>query len=397
MKLPEYVREIIHKLEAAGFEAFAVGGCVRDALLSRPSSDYDVTTSAKPQEVKAALSGISVIETGIKHGTVTAVLKENLCEITTYRQDVSYSDHRRPDAVLFSNSIADDLKRRDFTINALAFNEKSGLVDLFSGKNDLEKGIIRAVGNADERIQEDALRSLRAIRFCAQLGFEIEEKTLEAINKNRELLSFVSKERIYSELKKTLLGKNAQGALFTGREVILFVLPVLKNSDFAASLSALCRLTEDFSLRFAALFYGADADAAVEALHSLKAEKKVISEVKALLSTPPIKKEMSRAEIKKLLCEKGEQAVLKRIELELSFANEQEAERLKKVKDTTESIINSGECYKLSQLKIGGKELVNLSKEPSAIGGILEKLVLSVINGEIQNDTTELIEKAKRL
>lgn len=397
MKLPEYVREIIAKLESVGFEAYAVGGCVRDALLCRPCSDYDVTTSARPNEVKAALDGIPVIETGIKHGTVTAVLGQNVCEITTFRQDVSYSDHRRPDAVSFSDSINSDLSRRDFTINALAFNQKSGLIDLFGGRDDLSAGIIRAVGNADERINEDALRALRAIRFCSQLGFEIEKKTAQAISENCHLLSFVSRERIYSELKKTLLGDNARGALRSGREAILFVLPALKDGDFAASLLPLSRLPKDFALRFAALFARLGADAAVEALHSLKAERKVIADVGALLSSPPIKAEMSGAEIKKALFKTGEQVFLGRVELELAFADEQKAEKLVKIKSDAENIIKSGECYKISGLKISGKDLLELGSEPTRIGEILEKLVLSVIDGETQNNKTDLLEKAKRL
>ncbi len=397
MKLPSYIKQIISLLESAGFEAYAVGGCVRDALLGRPCSDYDVTTSAKPTEVKAALGSIPVIETGIAHGTVTAVLKGNICEITTYRQDVSYSDHRRPDAVLFGKSINDDLARRDFTINALAFNEKSGLVDLFGGKSDLDAGIIRAVGDASVRFNEDALRILRALRFCSQLGFEIEKSTAEACLAKRELLTFVSRERIYSELKKTVLGKNALGALSSGRDVFFFIFPALKESDFDGALSALSRLPEDFALRFAALFYGLGAEAAVDALHSLKAERKVITEVKALLSQPKLRAAMSRAEIKNLLFKTGERIFFELVDLELAFADEQRAEKLGKLKDTAESIIKCGECYKISDLKIGGKDLLELKIEPTQIGSVLEGLVLAVINGEIQNDKTELLEKAKHL
>ncbi len=397
MKLPDYVIEIIGRLEAAGFEAYAVGGCVRDCLLGRPCSDYDVTTSAKPDEVKAALAPVPVIETGIQHGTVTAVLDKNVCEITTFRQDLSYSDHRRPDAVLFSKNIKDDLSRRDFTINALAYNQKSGLIDLFDGKKDLEGGIIRAVGDADARIREDALRALRAIRFCSQLGFEIEKNTAQAVLKNRELLSFVSKERIYSELKKTILGKNAERALSGFREIIFFVLPALRAPHFDSTLCALSRLPEDFAVKFAALFYSLGAPCAVQALHSLKAEKKTVSEVKTLLSFSPLKENLNRAETKILLLQMGEEMFFKLLALECAFAHEQRASKLSQAKRAAESIIQSGECYKISDLKIGGKELLELKIEPKEIGGILQRLVLSVINGETPNEPTKLLEKAKQL
>lgn len=397
MKLPSYVKQIISLLEGAGHEAYAVGGCVRDALLSRPCSDYDVTTSATPDEVKRALASITVIETGIQHGTVTAVLDKKAVEITTFREDLSYSDHRRPDEVKFSNTLEADLARRDFTINALAYNQKSGIIDLYGGKTDLENGVIRAVGDADARFNEDALRILRALRFSSQLGFEVEGKTADAMLKNSALLSFVSKERIYSELKKAVLGKNAAAALSKFRGIIFFVLPSLNSDKFDLSLSALSLLPEDFALRFACLFYFAPTNAAADALHLLRAERKTIDEVKALLAALPIRAQMSRTDVKFALSKLGEDVFFKLIELEAAFADGDKKAELNKTKATAESIIECGECYKISDLEISGKDLLELKIEGREIGKVLEKLLASVTNGETPNDKAKLIEKAKLL
>lgn len=202
MTLPENVKNIIEILETNGYEAYAVGGCVRDTLLLRMPGDWDVTTSAKPEEVKALFS--HTIDTGIEHGTVTVMMNHVGYEVTTYRIDGEYEDARHPKEVTFTSNLIEDLKRRDFTINAMAYNERFGLVDEFDGMGDLEKGIIRCVGDPMERFSEDALRMLRAVRFAAQLGFTIEEGTKEAIRKLAPTIAKVSVERIAVELIKIL-------------------------------------------------------------------------------------------------------------------------------------------------------------------------------------------------
>lgn len=182
IELPEKVKRIIAILQRNGYEAYAVGGCVRDAMLGREPQDWDITTSALPDQVKALFS--RTIDTGIQHGTVTVLLDREGFEVTTYRVDGKYEDGRHPSEVSFTASLAEDLKRRDFTVNAMAYNEKDGLIDLFDGAGDLKRGIIRCVGNAVERFSEDALRILRAFRFSAQLDFSIEEETLRADRKS---------------------------------------------------------------------------------------------------------------------------------------------------------------------------------------------------------------------
>ena len=208
IQLPEKVQSIIAQLMRHGYEAYAVGGCVRDSLLGRVPEDWDITTSATPEEVKAVFK--RTVDTGIEHGTVTVMLDKEGFEVTTYRIDGEYEDSRHPKEVLFTRNLVEDLKRRDFTINAMAYNEEAGLVDVFGGVQDLQEKRIRCVGNAGERFDEDALRILRAIRFSAQLDFSIEEATLQAAGERAENLCRISAERIRTEFNKLLLSDHAK-------------------------------------------------------------------------------------------------------------------------------------------------------------------------------------------
>ncbi|HCM91111.1 MAG TPA: CCA tRNA nucleotidyltransferase, partial [Lachnospiraceae bacterium] len=206
--LPDKVRLIIQKLTDEGFEAYAVGGCVRDCLLGKKPNDWDITTSATPIQVKSLFR--RTIDTGIQHGTVTIMLGNEGYEVTTYRIDGTYDDLRHPKDVTFTVSLEEDLKRRDFTINAMAYNYDSGLVDLFGGLDDLDKGIIRAVGDPYDRFSEDALRILRAVRFAAQLDYDIDKKTLEAVKSLAPNLTRISAERVRTELQKLLVSKHPE-------------------------------------------------------------------------------------------------------------------------------------------------------------------------------------------
>lgn len=208
IKMPVQAKKIIDMLEQSGCEAYIVGGCVRDAILGREPMDWDITTSASPLEIKEIFS--YTIDTGIEHGTVTVMMDHQPFEVTTYRIDGKYEDHRRPNEVQFTKCLREDLLRRDFTINAMAYNDQEGLVDMYHGMEDLQKKIIRCVGTAEERFDEDALRILRALRFQAQLGFEIEEKTQEAIRKQARFLQDISAERIQAELDKLLVSDHPE-------------------------------------------------------------------------------------------------------------------------------------------------------------------------------------------
>lgn len=208
IQLPEHVKQIIHRLQQEGYDAFAVGGCVRDTLLGRTPQDWDITTSAQPQVVKSLFS--HTIDTGIEHGTVTVMLDHVGYEVTTYRIDGEYEDARHPKSVTFTGNLVEDLKRRDFTINAMAYNDETGIVDEFDGMKDLQDGVIRCVGVAHDRFSEDALRMLRAVRFAAQLGFSIEEQTRQAAADLAENLRKVSAERIQTELVKLLVSAHPE-------------------------------------------------------------------------------------------------------------------------------------------------------------------------------------------
>ena len=227
LSLPEQVKTALSMLEKSGFEAYAVGGCVRDSLLSLVPYDWDITSSALPEQVEKVFENFRIIETGMRHGTVTVLIDKMPLEITTFRIDGEYSDFRRPDSVTFTRSLSDDLSRRDFTMNAVAYNEKDGIVDLFGGQKDIENKIIRCVGDPDCRFGEDALRILRAVRFASVLGFEIEEKTDESIHKNKNLLKNIAGERIRVELLKLLAGRNVKKILLEYRDVLAVFIPEL--------------------------------------------------------------------------------------------------------------------------------------------------------------------------
>ena len=210
---PEKILKAIALLESNGYSAYTVGGCVRDSVMGRAPNDWDMTTSAAPDETREVFKDFHTVATGIKHGTVTVLIDSEPVEITTMRVDGKYSDNRHPESVSFTKRIEDDLSRRDFTVNAMAYNPKTGVVDPFGGQNDIKNKIIRCVGNPDTRFGEDALRILRAIRFSSVLGFDIDKKTSQSIIGNRSLLQNISKERIRVELIKMLCGQNVEKIL----------------------------------------------------------------------------------------------------------------------------------------------------------------------------------------
>ncbi len=225
MSLPPQAERVLSRLRAAGFEAWLVGGCVRDMLLGRTPGDYDVTTSALPEETAAVFAGDRLIETGMKHGTVTVLSDGMPVEVTTFRLDGTYSDARHPDGVSFTRSLREDLARRDFTMNAVAWDPEAGLADPFGGEADIRAGLIRCVGDPGARFREDALRILRCLRFSSVLGFSVEPATAAAATENRELLSRVSAERVAEELKKLLCGKDVRRVVLTQTDILGVVLP----------------------------------------------------------------------------------------------------------------------------------------------------------------------------
>lgn len=230
IEIPHNANAILQMLESAGYEAFVVGGCVRDALLGHAPADWDITTSAKPEEVKAAAQEASfkTIDTGLEHGTVTVIIDHELFEVTTYRQDGAYSDGRHPDSIEFLTSIDGDLARRDFTINAMAYSPKHGLVDLYGGQADLQAKVIRAVGDPRERFREDALRIVRGLRFASRLGFAIDDETSQAMHELRHLLDDIAVERIWVEFSGLLCGEYVTSILRVYSDIVFTIIPELE-------------------------------------------------------------------------------------------------------------------------------------------------------------------------
>jgi len=268
--IPEDVQKLLNRLQNTGHEAYIVGGCVRDSLLNRTPSDWDICTSAKPNEMKDVFFDNVTISTGLKHGTITVLMNNQGYEITTFRIDGDYSDGRRPNSVKFTDDIVKDLSRRDFTINAMAYNEKEGLIDPFNGLDYLNSKVVRCVGNPNERFQEDGLRMLRAVRFASQLGFKINRQTAISIIDNRKLLKLISQERIREELNKILITENPSSGITALRTLKLldYIMPELNdchnfnqhnpnhNKDvFAHTMAVLDAIDSKLELRLAALFH----------------------------------------------------------------------------------------------------------------------------------------------
>jgi len=228
IEIPEKINNIINIYEQNGFEAYCVGGSIRDSVMGIEIGDWDITTSALPQETKELFKDEKIIETGIKHGTVSIIKDHEAVEVTTFRIDGEYSDNRHPEQVSFTRNLSEDLKRRDFTVNALAYSHRTGLVDLYGGLSDIEEKIIRTVGNAEDRFNEDGLRIMRALRFAATLGFTIEEETKKAIHKQKDLLKNISVERISVELTKLLMGNNAFNILMDFPDVFSVLIPEIE-------------------------------------------------------------------------------------------------------------------------------------------------------------------------
>lgn len=230
ISLPSYALDIVNRLETFGFEAYVVGGCVRDSLMGRTPQDWDVCTNARPEEVLRVFRRFHVIKTGLQHGTVTVMNERRPVEITTFRLDGAYTDNRHPDSVAFVSRVEEDLSRRDFTINAMAYSPTRGLIDSFGGREDMRAGIVRCVGEPDARFNEDGLRILRALRFASRFRFDIARETAEAVRRNRLLLEHISAERVFKELKGILAGEGVLNMMLGFPEVLCTIIPELKDT-----------------------------------------------------------------------------------------------------------------------------------------------------------------------
>lgn len=436
IQIPEKVNTIIRTLAAAGHEAYAVGGCVRDAVFGRQPADWDITTSALPAEVKALFG--RTIDTGLQHGTVTVMLGQEGFEVTTYRVDGEYEDCRHPKEVHFTGNLLEDLKRRDFTINAMAYNETAGLVDAFDGVGDLRRGIIRCVGRAEERFTEDALRMLRAIRFSAQLGFTLEESTRSAIPKLCGNLKRVSAERIQAELVKLLTSSNPERlreAWETG--ITQVVLPEFdacmacgqNNPHHVYSvgehtLHALRQIEADKVLRLAVLFHDfgkpevkttdeagvdhfkrhqeAGEKLAEKILRRLKFDNETIRTVTKLVWCHDYRPELTPARVRRAVNRIGEDLFplyLKVQRADILAQNpktqEPKLEALRKVGALYEKILKEKDCITLKQLAVSGRDLLEAGFAPGPrLGAVLQELLDLVLEEPGRNQKEWLLQEA---
>ena len=389
--LPDRVRKVISRLEDAGYRADIVGGCVRDFLLGKDPSDYDITTSASPDEMREVFSDMRTVETGIKHGTLTVIVEGEPFEITTYRKDGDYKDHRHPESVTFTKRLRDDLSRRDFTMNAICYNERDGYTDLFSGMDDINASLIRAVGNAERRFDEDALRILRAIRFASVLGFEIEKETSAAAKKLSLLLHSVSGERIAVEWKKLLGGVDAYRIIRDYQDVLVrflkldhIVLPCIEGFAVASS-----------EIRELSIFALSSPDPVSDFLSSaerMKYDNKSRNFGAAVLENLNADEVIfaSRSDIKRLLMRLG-------IEHSLGIARLRSLLMLSdgSLEEKILDVFESGEAYRISDLKISGRELVSLGLKGASVGELLTVLLDLVIDGELENSREALLLEAE--
>jgi tRNA nucleotidyltransferase (CCA-adding enzyme) len=390
INIPKEVEAALNILHEKGFEAYIVGGCVRDSILGLFPSDWDITTSAKPEEIIRCLSGYRTIETGIKHGTVVVIIDKMQIEITTYRIDGEYSDNRRPDNVLFTDSIEFDLNRRDFTINALAYN-KNEIIDLFGGIDDINNKIIKCVGDPDERFNEDGLRILRALRFASVLNFGIEKNTSESINKNKNLLDNISKERINTELNKLLTGSNFPRILMDYRNVIEVFIPELNsldNEETAYRLNAM-KSVDSLILRLSVLLYRTEAPDKI--LSRLKYDNLTIKTVKLLTSSIDEKIYPEPVNIKRWLNRINYVNLYNIIQIKKALFKF-ECENLTNSEKVMDEIIETNQCYSLKTLAVGGQDLIDLGvPKGENIGKILNEVLNEVIEGKLENKKDSLI------
>ncbi len=407
IQLPSDVVWIIHKLQENGKEAFAVGGCVRDSILGKKPKDWDITTSASPEEVKKIFK--KTVDTGILHGTVTVMMGKIGYEVTTYRIDGEYEDNRHPKTVTFTENLVEDLKRRDFTINAMAYNEKVGLVDVFKGRDDLEKGVIRCVGIAKERFEEDALRMLRAVRFSAQLNFEIEEKTKDAIKELSSNLSFVSKERIQTELMKLLVSDNPEKiekVFCYGLGEWIFPSYLRWEGELIEKTKGLLRETQKNSvLRWSAFLLllrnrSGKQEEAEEILKGLKFDNYTVKFVSKLVGAWDYDYVAEEKSVRKGIAWIGEEIFP--LLLELKRANcvfeGKGMEEIDRVLEIYQQIYDRGDCLTIKSLAVTGKDLIaNGIKPGELMGQILNQLLNEVLEEPKRNTKEYLLKRGIEL
>ena len=435
IKLPDSVKKVIGRLEEAGYEAYAVGGCVRDSLMGQTPHDWDITTSAKPDEVKSCFK--KTFDTGIEHGTVTVRMDGESFEVTTYRVDGDYEDGRHPSKVTFTASLREDLRRRDFTVNAMAYSDSEGLVDLYGGSQDLKDGIIRCVGDPYERFSEDALRMLRALRFSAQLDFTIEEKTLAAISDLAGTLERISAERITAETLKLITSDHPErmeevyesglsGVFFPEWDEMMETPQHTVHHRYDVghhTIEVMKRVRPERVLRLAALLHdvakplskktdphGEDhfvghpelgADMARDIMHRFKLDNATIDAVVRLVRHHDERPAPTRRNIRRLMSRVGADHIpdlleLKRADIlgQSDYLRQEKLDEVEKIGLIYDEILSAGECVTTSELAVSGRDVIEagIDRGP-AVGKVLKKLLELVIEDPSLNERDILLKK----
>ena len=435
LDLPAHAARAIAQLEDAGFETWAVGGCVRDSLRGAAPHDWDLCTAARPEQMQAVFAGERVLETGAKHGTLTLLTDGGPLEITTFRADGGYSDGRHPDGVRFVAHIEDDLARRDFTVGAMAWHPERGLCDPFGGLDDLQEGVLRAVGDPDARFQEDALRILRAVRFASQLGFAVEPKTAAAMRRQLARLDCVAAERVRAELTGLLCGRFAQRALLAFRDVIGYALPELtpmfdcdqqnphhKYDVWEHSVRAAGQVPAEPALRWAMLlhdcgkpacktvdergvghFYGhpkASHAIAEPLLHRLRFSAEETGRILLLVEQHDRPLGDSPKLVRRRLCQIGEARFRDLLALKKGDAvgqgtHPEDVAWLCGIAQLLEEVLAADACFSLRQLAVNGNDMVSLGLSGPAVGEMLRALLDAVIDGQADNTRDALLLRAR--
>lgn len=438
MELPFQICEILERLESAGFSAFVVGGCVRDHLMGKVPHDFDITTSALPNETRRVFADCRVIDTGIKHGTVTVLYKGVSTEITTHRTDGEYSDGRHPDSVTFSRNIEDDLSRRDFTMNGIAYSPKTGFTDPFGGMSDIEAGIIRCIGEPEKRFSEDALRILRALRFSSVLGFPIEERTANAVKTLKRNLRKVSAERIFTELKRLLCGSDVKRVLLDFADVFAEIIPPLgaeigydqgskyhNSTLWEHTARAVEAAPPTAEMRLAMLlhdmgkplcrsvgedgechYYGhgeVSARMAEEVLRVLKCDNATRERVVEIVKYHDIPVDTSHKYIKRQLAKHGAEvfadimyAHIADDSAKYDFCRER-IPKAREVLKLAEEIASQKPCLSVRTLSVSGNDLRGIVPPSPLMGEVLSKLLSEVVDEKLPNEKDALLKRAAQL
>jgi len=388
MRLPEYVEKLIDQLNENGKECYVVGGAVRSFLLDQPIHDYDLTTNALPDEMKEIFSDFRTIDTGLKHGTLTVLSGRHPVEITTYRRDGDYQDHRHPDEVVFSSALRDDCARRDFTVNALCYHPKEGILDFYGGKEDLKRHLIRCIGDPRQRFDEDALRLLRAVRFAAQLDFEIEKNTEAALKEKKEDLRYVSMERIHEETDRILSSSNCANVMDLYREVFEVYLPEMKDmasEDYENTMICMERSVNASDLRMALLLRNSCFPDPFRILSRLKystaSSRRILSLIQC--ESMPLK---TKTDVRRMLNKSEglfEDTVFYRKALDPSVNEE-------KLMSMYNDVQNDEYCFDLKHLAVNGRTAMALGYEGKDISDILNKVLEEVMHEHMTNDSAVL-------